>query len=334
VFACTIGIWIIHQFYSPAEASLVADLVPTARYTEAQSLHNLALTISQGVGLIALAPLALLFGGAQLVFVLAGTLWLMAGAFTLLLPSIPIHSSATKGKRRRSFLETLTAGLQFIRRDRVTLEAILHDVLVSVGMSALVVIIPFYLERVLNTSKENTVFVFAPAAIGLLIGLRLAPVVARMIGERRAAFGAVIVFGVCIFALGFIEQSYWLLNDVLRLPLDQITDFIKISPVVLLTMIVTIPAGMAMSIVNVASRSILLHRTPGHVRGQVIASQGLIGNIIGLVPTLLAGLATDLFGVVPVAVALAVLIILGGVMARHLGNTRRDDPEGVALAPA
>jgi MFS family permease len=99
-------------------------------------------------------------------------------------------------------------------------------------------------------------------------------------------------------------------------------------------MIVTIPAGMAMSIVNVASRSILLHRTPGHVRGQVIASQGLIGNIIGLVPTLLAGLATDLFGVVPVAVALAVLIILGGVMARHLGNTRRDDPEGVALAPA
>uniref|UniRef100_UPI00132FB994 hypothetical protein n=1 Tax=Klebsiella pneumoniae TaxID=573 RepID=UPI00132FB994 len=74
-----------------------------------------------------------------------------------------------------------------------------------------------------------------------------------------------------IFALGFIDQTYWLLNDVLRLPLDQITDFIKISPVVLLTMIVTIPAGIAMSIVNVASRSILLHRTPGYVRGQVIA---------------------------------------------------------------
>ena len=334
VFACTIGIWIIHQFYSPAEASLVADLVPRERYTEAQSLHNLALTISQGVGLAVLAPLALLFGGAELVFVLAGSLWLVAGAITMLLPSIPIHSSATKGKKRRSFLQTLTAGLEFIRKDRPTLEAVLHDVLVSVGMSTLVVIIPFYLERVLGTSKENTVFVFAPAAVGLVIGLRLAPRVSRLVGERMAAFIAVTTFGFCIFALGFIEQTYSLLNNVLRLPLDQITDFLRISPAVFLTMLVTSPAGMSMSIVNVAARSILLHRTPGYVRGQVIASQGLIGNIIGLVPTLLAGLATDLFGVIPVAVGIAVLIITGGVYARHLGNTRSDDSEKVALAPA
>ncbi len=334
VFACTIGIWIIHQFYSPAEASLLADLVSKERYTEAQSLHNLALTISQGVGLAALAPLALLVGGAELVFVLAGSLWLVAGACTLLLPSIPVHSSASKGKQRRGFVQTLTAGLQFIKKDRPTTEAIFHDVLVSVGMSALVVIIPFYLERVLNTSKENTVFVFAPAAVGLVIGLRLAPPAARAIGERTAAFLAVGLFGVCIFALGFIEQTYWFLNDVLHLPLDQATDVIRISPTVFLTMIVSIPAGMAMSVVNVAARSILLHRTPGYVRGQVIASQGLIGNIIGLVPTLLAGLATDLFGVIPVAVGIAVLIIVGGLLARHIGNMPIDDTEELSMATA
>lgn len=334
VFACTIGIWIIHQFYSPAEASLLADLVPRERYTEAQSLHNLALTISQGVGLAILAPLALLWGGAELVFVLAGSLWLVAGALTLLLPSIPIHSSAIKGRQRRGFMQTLTAGLQFIKRDRPTMEAIFHDVLVSVGMSALVVIIPFYLERVLNTSKENTVFVFAPAAIGLVIGLRLAPPIARAIGERTAAFLAVCLFGVAIFALGFIEQTYWFLNDVLRLPLDQMTDILRVSPTVFLTMIVSIPAGMAMSVVNVAARSILLHRSPPYVRGQVIASQGLIGNIIGLVPTLLAGIATDLFGVIPVAVGIAVLIIAGAFMARHIGSMPMDDQEELSMVPA
>lgn len=334
VFACTIGIWIIHQFYSPAEASLLADLVPRERYTEAQSLHNLALTISQGVGLAVLAPLALLFGGAELVFVLAGTLWLIAGALTLLLPSISIAVSAIKGRKRRGFLQTLTAGLDFIKKDRPTLEAILHDVLVSVGMSTLVVIIPFYLERVLNTSKENTVFVFAPAAVGLVLGLRLAPWAAKAIGERMAAFAAVTLFGACIFMLGFIEQTYWFLNDILRLPLDQITDTLKVSPFVFLTMIVSVPAGMAMSVVNVAARSILLHRTPGYVRGQVIASQGLIGNIIGLAPTLLAGLATDLFGVIPVAVGIAVLIVVGGVVARHIGNMPMDDQEELAAVPA
>lgn len=334
VFACTIGIWIIHQFYSPAEASLLADLVPRERYTEAQSLHNLALTISQGVGLAVLAPVALLVGGAELVFVLAGSLWLIAGASTLLLPSIPLQSSAIKGKKRRGFLQTLTAGLQFIKKDRPTMEAIFHDVLVSVGMSALVVIIPFYLERVLNTSKENTVFVFAPAAVGLVIGLRLAPPVARAIGERMAAFLAVCLFGLCIFALGFIQESYWFLNDLLRLPLDQMTDAMRVSPVVFLTMIVSIPAGMSMSVVNVAARSILLHRSPGYVRGQVIASQGLIGNIIGLAPTLLAGIATDLFGVIPVAVGIAVLIVAGGIFARHIGSMPIDDHEELAVSPA
>jgi MFS family permease len=331
VFAATIGIWIIHQFYSPSEASMLADLVPSHRYTSAQSLFNLALTISQAVGLAILAPIMLRLGGAELVFVLAGSLWLIAGSLTLLLPTVPAHMSTSVRPRRRGLLDTLTAGIQFVRKDRPTFEAILHDVLVSVGMSALVVIIPFYLERVLGTSKENTVFVFAPAAIGLVIGLRAAPILARIIGERYSAFISVAAFAVCIFMLGFIEQTYFFLNDILRLPLDQFTDWISISPYIFLTMFVSVPAGLAMSVVNVAARSILLQRTPGYVRGQVIATQGLIGNVLGLVPTLLTGLATDLFGVIPVAVGIAALILAGGIFARNIG---RSTPPGETMVPA
>lgn len=330
VFAATIGIWIIHQFYSPSEASILADLVPPHRYTSAQSMFNLALTISQAVGLALLAPLMLRLGGAELVFVLAGALWLISGALTLLLPAVQVDHAVPGRPRRRGLMDTLTAGVQFVRKDRPTLEAILDDVLVSVGMSALVVIIPFYLENVLGTSKENTVFVFAPAAIGLVLGLRAAPILGRIIGERYSAFLAVASFAGCIFALGFIEQTYNFLNDTLRMPLDQLTDWLSISPHVFLTTLVSVPAGLAMSVVNVAARSILLHRTPGYVRGQVIATQGLIGNVLGLVPTLLTGLAADLFGVIPVAVGLAVLILAGGLVARNLGRT---EPPREELVP-
>lgn len=332
VFAATLGIWVIHQFYSPSEASMLADLVPPHRYTSAQSMFNLALTISQAVGLAMLAPLMLRLGGAELVFVLAGSLWLIAGALTTLLPTVPVYQSMGMRPRRRGLADTLTAGLQFVRKDRPTLEAILDDVLVSVGMSALVVIIPFYLERVLGTSKENTVFVFAPAAIGLVLGLRLAPGLARIIGERYSAFISVAAFSVCIFTLGFIEQTYRFLNDILRLPLDQFSDWVAISPYTLLTMVVSIPAGLTMSVVNVAARSILLQRSPGYVRGQVIATQGLIGNVLGLLPTLLTGLATDLFGVIPVAVGIAAMILAGGLLARNIG--RSTPPGEVVPAPA
>ncbi len=320
VFACTLGIWIIHQFYSPSEASTLADLVPPSRYTEAQSLFNLALTISQALGLVILAPIMLRLGGAELVFVLAGALWLISGALTILLPTIPIDEAATRRPRRRGLIETFGAGWQFVKRDRPTLEAILDDVLVSVGMSALVVIIPFYLERVLGTSKENTVFVFAPAALGLVIGLRLAPMLGRWIGERYSATLALFGFALCVFSLGFVEHTYRFLNDTVNLPLDRITDALSISPLIFLTMLISIPAGITSSIVNVAARSILLQRSPAQVRGQVIATQGLIGNVLGLIPTLLAGIATDLFGVVPVAVSIAVVILLAGGFAHGAGR--------------
>lgn len=327
VFAATLGIWVIHQFYSPTEASMLADLVPSTRYTSAQSLFNLALTISQALGLVILAPLMLRIGGPELVFVMAGAFWLIAGALTVLLPAIPLGQAATVRPRRRGLIESLGDGWRFVKRDRPTLEAILDDVLVSVGMSALVVIIPFYLERVLGTSKENTVFVFAPAALGLVVGLRLAPLLGRMIGERLSATFALFGFALCIFSLGFVEQTYRFLNDTLRVPLDQITDVLSISPLIFLAMLISIPAGVTSSVVNVAARSILLQRSPAPVRGQVIATQGLIGNVLGLVPTLLAGLATDLFGVVPVAVAIAVLIAVAGLAAHGVG--RRQSPEPV-----
>jgi len=327
VFAATLGIWVIHQFYSPSEASMLADLVPPARYTSAQSLFNLALTISQAVGLVILAPIMLRVGGPELVFVMAGALWLLAGAFTVLLPAIPISEGATRRPRRRGLVESLGDGWRFVRGDRPTLEAILDDVMVSVGMSALVVIIPFYLERVLGTSKENTVFVFAPAALGLVIGLRLAPILARMIGERLSATFALFGFALCILSLGFVEQTYRFLSDTLHLPLDQITDFLSISPLIFLAMLISIPAGITSSVVNVAARSILLQRSPAPVRGQVIATQGLIGNMVGLIPTLLAGLATDIFGVVPVAVAIAVLIFIAGFAAHGVG--RQSSPQAI-----
>jgi len=326
VFAATLGIWVIHQFYSPSEASMLADLVPPTRYTSAQSLFNLALTISQALGLVILAPIMLRIGGAELVFVMAGALWLIAGALTVLLPAIPLSEGATKRPRRRGLIESLGDGWRFVKSDRPTLEAILDDVMVSVGMSALVVIIPFYLERVLGTSKENTVFVFAPAALGLVIGLRLAPVLGRMIGERLSATLALFGFALCILSLGFVEQFYHFLNETLHVPLDQITDMLSISPLIFLAMLISIPAGISSSVVNVAARSILLQRSPAPVRGQVIATQGLIGNVMGLVPTLMAGLATDIFGVVPVAVAIAVLIIVAGFAAHSVGRLSNPEP--------
>jgi MFS family permease len=330
VFAATIGIWVIHQFYSPGEASMMGSLVPPSRYTSGQALFNLALTVAQALGLVLLAPLMLRAGGPRLVFAFAGLLFLSAGVLTALLPAV--RHVSRRYQRQRNLRDILGQGWRFIRGDRQTFEAILNDVLVSIGMSALVVIVPFYLERVLGTSKENTVFVFAPAALGLVLGLRTAPMLGRLFGERMIATASLFVFAACVGSLGFVERAHELLTEVFRLPLDRIADTLSISPLILVAMLISIPAGFASALVNVAARSILLSRTPEQVRGQVIATQGLIGNIGALVPTLLAGIATDLFGVQPIAVAIALAIMIVALAAYTWGRRPPLPVETASLA--
>lgn len=331
VFAATIGIWVIHQFYSPAEASMMATLVPPARYTSAQALFNLALTLAQAFGLVMLAPVLLLVGGPRLVFAFAGVLFMAAGVLTGLLPAVS-RARRRQVRERRGLADILGQGWRFARGDRQTFEAIADDVLVGIGMSALVVIIPFYLERVLGTAKENTVFVFAPAALGLVLGLRLAPFLGRVIGERSSATLALFAFAASVGALGFVEQARDVLAIIFRLPLDTIADNLSISPLILVAMIISIPAGFASAVVNVAARSILLSRTPEQVRGQVIATQGLIGNVGALVPTLLAGFATDVFGVEPVAVGIALAIMIAAFSAHAWGRRSPAPAETASLA--
>lgn len=325
VFAATLGIWIIHQFYSPAESSMLAEIVPPSRYMSAQAMFNLALTISQAVGLVVAAPILLKIGGPKLVFAMAGALFLVAGALTALLPAARERRGAFTRRQRRSLRDSLGDGWRFIRGDRPTFEAIIDDVLVSVGMSSLIVIMPFYLERVLRTSKENTVFVFAPAALGLVLGLRFAPRLGRVIGEQASAIVGLVLFSLCVGALGFVTVTYNFLNDMLRLPLDDVTNLMRIPPLVAMAMLISIPAGFASAIVNVAARSILLKRTPPNVRGQVIATQSLIGNIGSLLPTLIAGIAMDIFGVTPIAIAIAVCM-LGIAVAAHTVGRRPASP--------
>jgi MFS family permease len=188
--------------------------------------------------------------------------------------------------------------------------------MIGIGMSALVVIMPLYLRRVLDTSAENTVFVFAPAAIGLVLGLRYAPRIGHAIGEERVATAGLVGFATCVGALGFVEGLRSLLVDEARLPLDRIADVSGVTSLALIVMLVSIPAGFASALVSVAARSLLLARTPPARRGQVVATQALLGNIGALAPTLLAGVAADLFGVKPIAVAIAVILPGVAIAAR------------------
>jgi MFS family permease len=195
--------------------------------------------------------------------------------------------------------------------DQILFRVTLVDIIVGIGLSALVVIAPIYLTNILDSSSENTVFVFAPAAIGVIAGLRLAPFLSRHIELRMLATLGLLIFAACVAAFGFMSDIYRFLVDTLQLPLDALADAVRIAPLALMVMLFSVPAGFSSSVVGVAARTTTLLRTPTGSQGKVIATQSLMQNIGALLPTLVAGILADVIGVERVAIVIAVLMIAG-----------------------
>lgn len=312
IFATTLAIWLIHQFYAPAESSTLASIVPRDRLSNGQALSNLALVIAQAVGVILIAPIILKTSDPRYLFAVCAALFLTAAGLVLQIriPELRGHL-AQMSRHPDGISETLLRGLRLVTGDSVLFRATAADIMVGIGLSALVVIAPIYLTRILNTASENTVFVFAPAAVGVLIGLRVAPWLGKYFGLGWVAVYGLALFALSIAAFGFLGDIHWLLVDTFRLPIDRLAVALRIPPLALLVMFFSIPAGFASSIVGVASRTITLERTPLQFRGQVIATQSLVQNLGALVPTMLAGIAADQLGVERVAVIIALMILVG-----------------------
>lgn len=329
ILAAALAIWTIHQFYAPAESSTLPTIVPMSRLTEAQALSNLALITAQGIGLIIVAPLLLKTAGPPYLFATCAALFLTAALLVAQLPRAS-RTIATQQSRlaKEGIEQTLLSGARILMRDPILFRVSLVDVIVGIGLSALVVIAPIYLTRILNSSAENTVFVFAPAALGVILGLRAAPLLARHMELRVLATAGLLIFAGCIAAFGFMSDIFEFLNGTLQLPIESLAGALQIAPLALMVMFFSMPAGFSSSVVGVAARTVTLTRSPEDSRGKVIATQSLIQNVGALVPTLLAGIAADLIGVERVAVIIAALMI-GGAAAAFL--TRRP---AQALSPA
>lgn len=319
VFIVTLGIWSIHQVYSPAESAMLGELVAPARLASATSLFNLALLLAQLFGLVLLAPLMLKFAEPEALFGICSLLFGAAALTVLRIGKLPDREHVSHGSPKEEIPGVLRAGWKMIARDRHAYDALVDSVLLGIGLSVLVVIVPQYLEQVLDTSANNTVFVFAPAALGLVIGLQIAPIAGRVVGYGRIATLGLLLFILSIAAMGAINQIVDLFEEY-GILVSWLEDQFGLAPRVSATMIVSVPAGFASALVSVSARTVMQSATPPQSWARVFATQSSLSNLGALVPTLLVGILIDAVGVQPVTMIVAILLVVGLITGRRLGN--------------
>jgi hypothetical protein len=198
--------------------------------------------------------------------------------------------------------------------------AMVHITLSSTLILLFAILVPLYMQAVLDVGAEDAVTIFAPVAIGALFGLRAVPwIVARLGKTRTVALG---MFGIafCLGVLGFVETIASLLERVDRLnPFGQGIDRVfGLSILVALTMLFAGPMGFCYALLNTPAQTTLHERTPAAMRGRVIAAQMVLANGVALIPLVVIGGIADLYGVSSVVLAIGGLVAVAGGVSIYL----------------
>jgi MFS family permease len=305
IVAFTALVWTVYQFFSPAENAALPSVAPRHQITAANSLLNGISIVAQlgGAGLI--APVAVKLLGANGLFVIV--IVLFAGAF-LLYAGITGLTSERVETKRTSWIASLPDGLRAIRGNDALSRVTTLLILMDVALVVVVVAAPTFIQRVLFTASANAVYIFAPGALGVAIGLLAAPLLVRFLPAKAVVtLGYILVIAV-LLALPFVRPLALALDDWTFLPFAPVQDYLNIRPAIAMTAVLVPFAGFGMTLVRVATRTVVYEvAPPGHL-AQVFATQSSLGSLASLPPTLLAGLLIDLIGVRPVLVLTGVIV--------------------------
>jgi len=260
-------------FEMPATQALLPNLVPPGLFPRAVAASASA---TQSATLVAPAVGGLLYAFGSL-WVYGPTVALYAIACTLTL-SLKVREQVIQ--RGRATLDSLLAGIRFIRSRRDVLGAISLD-LFAVLLGGATALLPVFAQDILLTGPLGLGLLrSAPAlgALGMSLWLARFPIERRV---GRVMFTAVGLFGVATIAFG-LSTSFWFSLGVL------------------------VVLGAADMISMVIRSAFVQLQTPDDMRGRVSAVNGLFIGASNQLGEFESGVTAHWLGTVPA-------VVLGGV---------------------
>jgi MFS family permease len=261
---------------SPAQRSLVPELVPAELLTAALALRSIA---GQAATIGGPAIGGLLFVLRPEAVYAATAAMLVVSALVLL----PVTRPDTPPMGEPATVRTLFAGVRFIRGTPVILGAITLD-LFAVLFGGAVALLPLYAKSILHTGPFGLGVLRSTVAVGALVaGFRLAR---RPLGGRagRTLLLVVGTFGASMVVFGL---SHWYLVSALALAVSGFADLYSM---------------------NIRSTTVAL-ATPNSLRGRVNAVENVFIGASNELGAFESGAAAALLGAVPAVVAGGALTI-------------------------
>jgi MFS family permease len=304
----------IGQFFAPAEAALIPTIVPRRRLIQANSLFHLTFTASQLVGIVLMGPLVVNLAGVDGLF---GLVAVLIGLCAVLVWPLPRGLGAPRQDVDNPLGGGSFAGLWadirevggYIQSDRVVRLAVAHWTLGAALGLVIAMLAPAFAESMLGVRPEDSVFVLAPAGVGMFLGTALLSRFGNNLDKHHLIEAGLIIVAAVLMVLAVLRPVADLLTGSGPVGLDAPADPAG-SWLVGIVMLAGLIAGLGFVAIIVASQTIIQERVPVAVRGRVFAVQLMLSNVVTILPLVFMGGLADLIGVGRTLVLLAVATLL------------------------
>lgn len=303
-YLAAIGLATFGQFASSAEGAILPAIVTRGELTQANAIGQAVGGLAQLTGVALLTPVVLrLVNSADLLFSICATLFVIAAAQALLIGS-------TRSETRREIGGQLEgrwwlAGWRQIRSDPAVTQATIELTLISTALIIISGLIPKYIEDVLGLPVDVGAIVLSPAAIGIILGLRIANFLSHRVSHAVLSTTGFIGFVIILALVAFVRQEASFLGGYGAFGFLNHVNMGKFDGAGLLAIILVLPLGFSYALVNVAGSTVLNDRVPLHLQGRVLSTQAALSALASSLPVLAAGALGDVIGVTPVMAIVA-----------------------------
>ena len=311
----------IGQFFAPAETAMIPAVVTRSRLMQANGLFHLTFTASQLIGLVILGPLLAKVAGVDGLFLSMAAAIVLCGALVWPLaphrgehdPSVP----ASEEEALRGVWQDVRDVGTFVLRQQVVALAMVQWTIGAILGLLVATLVPGFAERLLYVRAEDTVFVLAPAGIGMVTGTAILNRWGHRWEKHFLVNVGLLTVATCLGAAGAVALA----TDVVTAgspPLTMVPLLGTVSALVPLVMLLALVAGFGFVAIMVPSQTFLQERAPVVLRGRVFAVQLMLSNFASIIPLLLLGGLADLIGVDRTLLLIGLLIAVAGAISLRI----------------
>jgi len=279
------------QVVTPGLKAAVAIVSTPEQLATAGALVSVIGSIGAAIGSAFIAPLLIKVSGIEAVLYVGGVLFAFGAIRVLALPEEGgernIRAAMNEVDWKPSALSMNQTARWIVAHREVGVMILIGAIVVALyqGFNTL---LPIYVRDVLEEDPADTIYIFAPAGIGFLVGALYSPRLIHRYGERRlsvVSLGCMAVGMMLFGVLDAVAPVFAVLSPLRLLELFGIT----ISTKTLAAGVIAIPLNFGSTAAGAAIQTFVNRRVPVAQQGSVFGVQQVQTNALCLVAVMVLG---------------------------------------------